>query len=116
MEEAMCSGLRPGYSVKEIEIEGINYQATYAPSARLGHSWLELAIAAKYDLEIQQTHFFTALLGVDLQEEVYMHPPQGYFHLVPGSRYYDARSKTSRKMVLRLRMSPYGLKQSSHVW
>jgi hypothetical protein len=87
MQQAMCSGSRPGNSVKEIVIEGIDYQATYARSAPLGHSWLELAIAAKYDLEIQQTHFCTALLGVDLEEEVYMHPPQGYVHLVPGSRY-----------------------------
>ena len=34
------------------QIEGINYQATYAPTARLGHVRLALAIAAKYDLEI----------------------------------------------------------------
>jgi len=46
-----------------------------------------------------------------------MHPPQGYFRLFQtGSRYYDPRSKTSRKMVLRMRKSLYGLKQSSHVW
>jgi hypothetical protein len=34
------------------QIEGIDYQATYAPTARLGHVRLALAIAAKYDLEI----------------------------------------------------------------
>jgi hypothetical protein len=57
----------------------------------------------------------TAFLGVDLEEEIYMHPPQGYFCLVqPGLRYYDPRSKTSRQMVLRLRKSYYDLKQSSH--
>jgi hypothetical protein len=98
------------------QIEGIDYQATYAPTARLGHGRLALAIAAKYNLEIHQMDVCTAFLGVDLEEEIYMRPPQGYFRLVSGSRYYDPRSKTSRKMVLRLRKSLYGLKQSSHVW
>jgi len=46
-----------------------------------------------------------------------MHRPQGYFRLVQtGSRYYNPRSKTSRKMVLRLRKSLYSLKPSWHVW
>jgi hypothetical protein len=98
------------------QIEGIDYQATYGPTARLGHIRLALAIAAKYDLEIHQMDICTAFLGIELEEDIYMHPPQGYFGLVPGSRYYDPRSKTSRKMVLRLRKSLYGLQQSSHVW
>jgi len=99
------------------QIKGIDYQATYAPTTRLGHVRLALSIAAKYNLEIHQMDVCTASLGVDLEEEICMHPPQGYFHLVQtGSRYYDTRSKTSRKMVLRLRKSLYGLKQSSHVW
>jgi hypothetical protein len=97
------------------QIEGIDCQATYAPTARLGHVRLPLAIAAKYDLEIHQRDVCTAFLGVDLVEEIYMHLPQRYFRLVQtGSRYYDP--KTLRKMVLRLRRSLYGLKQSSHVW
>jgi len=99
------------------QIEGIDYQTTYAPTARLGHVRLALAIAAKYHLEIHQMDVCTASLGVDLEEEIYMHPPQGYFRVVQtGSRYYDPWSKTSRKMVLCLRKSLYGLKQSSHVW
>ena len=101
---------------KHHQIEGIDYQAMYAPTARLGHVRLALAIATKYDLEIHQMDLCTAFLGVDLEEEIYMHPPQRYFRLVQtGSQDYDPRSKTSRKMVLRLRKSLYGLKQSSHV-
>jgi len=99
------------------QIEGIDYQTTYAPTARLGHVRLALAIAAKYDLEIHQMDVCTASLGVDLEEEIYMHQPQGYCRVVQtGSRYYDPWSKTSRKMVLCLRKSLYGLQQSSHVW
>ena len=50
------------------QIEGIDYQATYAPTARLGHVRLALAIATKYNLEIQQMDVCTAFLGVDLEE------------------------------------------------
>ena len=64
------------------QIEGIDYQATYAPTPRLGHIRLTLTIAAKYDLEIHQMDVCTAFFGVDLEEEIYMHPPQGYFHLI----------------------------------
>jgi hypothetical protein len=80
----------------------------------LGHIRLALAIAAQYDLEIHQMDVCTAFLGVDLEEEIYMHPLLGYCPLVQtGSRYYDP--KTSQKMVLHLKKSLNGLKQSSHV-
>jgi len=93
------------------QIEGIDYQATYGPTARLGHVRLALAIAAKYDLEIHHIDVCTAFLGVDLEEEIYMHPPQGYSRLLQTGRL----THTSRKMVLRWRKSLDGLKQSSHV-
>jgi hypothetical protein len=64
------------------QIEGIDYQATYTLTARLSHVRLALAIAAKYDIEIHQMDVCTAFLGVDLEEEIYMHTPQGYFHLL----------------------------------
>jgi len=94
------------------QIKGIHNQATYAPTARLGHVRLALAIAAMYDLEIHQMDICMAFLGVDLEEQIYMHPPQGYFRLLQTGRL----TKTSRKMVLRLRKSLHGLKQSFHVW
>jgi hypothetical protein len=94
------------------QIEGVNYQATYAPTARMGHIRLALTIAAKSNLEIHQMDGRTAVLGVDLEEEIYMHTPQGYFCLLQTGRL----SKTLRKVVLRLRKSLYGLDQSSHIW
>jgi hypothetical protein len=63
------------------QIEGIDYQATYPPTARLGHVRFALAIAAKYDLQIHQMNVCTAFLEVDLEEEIYMHLLQGYFRL-----------------------------------
>jgi len=100
------------------QIEGIDYQATYAPTARLGHVRLALTIGAKYDLKIHQIDVCMAFFGVDLEEEIYMHSPQGYFRLLQhGGSSNDARlTNTSRKMVLHLRHSLYDLKQSTHVW
>jgi len=68
------------------QIKGIDYQATYALSVRLGHVRLALAIAAKYNLENHQMDVCKALLGVDLEEEIYMHPTQGYFCLLQTGR------------------------------
>jgi hypothetical protein len=83
----------------------------------LGHVRLALPIAAKYDLEIHHLDECTAFLGVKLEEEIYMQPEQGFFHLVPGSQYFHPRLRmTLRKMVRSLRMSLYGQKQYSHVW
>jgi len=71
----------------DYQIQGIDYQAPYAPTARLGHVRLALAIAAKYNLEIHQMDVCTAFLVVDLEEDIHMHPPQGYFRLLwNGSR------------------------------
>jgi hypothetical protein len=46
-------------------IEGIDYQAIYAPTDRWGHIRLALAIAAKYDLEIHPMDICTAFFAVD---------------------------------------------------
>jgi len=59
-----------------------------------------------------------AFVGADLDEEIYMHQPQGYFRLLQiMSQFNDLRlTKTSRKMVLHLRKFPFSLKQCSHDW
>jgi hypothetical protein len=93
------------------QIDRINNLATYAPTAELGHGRLGLTIAAKYALEIHQMDVSMASMGVDLEEELYLHPPQGYCRfLQSGIRCNDPRlTKASRKMVLRLRKSLHGL-------
>jgi len=100
------------------QIEGIDYQAMYAPITRLGNVRQALAIAAKYDPEIHHMDLCTAFLGVDLEEDSSMHPTQGYFRLLQnGSRFNNTKlTKTLPKMPLRLRNSLYGLQQSWHVW
>jgi hypothetical protein len=52
------------------QIEGIDYQARYAQTARFGHFPLALAIAAKCHPEIHPMGVFMAFLGVDLEDEI----------------------------------------------
>jgi hypothetical protein len=66
-------------SVGNHQMEGINYQATYAPTARFGHGSLVLKIAAKNNFVIHQMDVRTVVSGVDLEDEIHMHPPPRYF-------------------------------------
>ena len=59
-----------------LQIDGIDYQATDAPTAHFGHVKLALPITAKYELEIHQMDVCTVSLGVDLEQDIYIHPPQ----------------------------------------
>jgi hypothetical protein len=58
------------------QIEAFDYRVTYAPTVRFGLVRLAVAITAKYYIEIHQMDVWTAFLGVDLEEEIYMHPPE----------------------------------------
>jgi hypothetical protein len=94
------------------QIEDIDYQTTYEPTSHCGDVTMVLVITAKYNIEIHQIVQCLALLGVDLEEEIHMHPLQGYFRVVhTGSQYNNPRlTETLRKMVLRMRKSLYSLK------
>jgi hypothetical protein len=76
------------------------------------------AIDTKYDLESHQMDVYTAFLGLDLEDGIYILPLQGYFRLLQHeSQFIDPGvTKTLRKMVLRLRKSLYALKQSLYDW
>ena len=81
---------------------GIDYYETFAPVVRMESLRILLAIAAHEDLEVHQMDVVTAYLAGELEEEIYMAPPQG----LPG---------TAGK-VCRLKKGLYGLKQSARVW
>ncbi|CAA7031059.1 unnamed protein product [Microthlaspi erraticum] len=71
--------------------EGVDYDETFAPVAKMSTVRLFLGVAAARDWH------------VDLEEEVYMKLPQGF----------DCDDSTK---VCRLRKSLYGLKQAPHCW
>ena len=84
---------------------GIDYQETFAPTARLESVRTLLAAATKLGMHIHQMDIVTAFLNGELEEEIFMKPPPGIdfgFHGVQKS--------------CRLLKSIYGLKQASRVW
>jgi hypothetical protein len=81
---------------------GIDYEETFAPTLRYESLRLLLAIATKYDLEIEQMDVVSAYLSGKVEEELYMEPPEGL--LIPPGQ------------VCRLKKGLYGLKQAAAVW
>jgi hypothetical protein len=60
------------------QIEGVNYDETFAPVAKLASLRTILAIAAELDLEVHQMDVKSAYLNGELKEDIYMKPPPGF--------------------------------------
>jgi hypothetical protein len=78
-----------------------DYFETYALVARLASIRTLLALAAKYQLEIQQINIKTAFLYKDLNKEIYIELPKGY--------------NDNNTLVYKLVKSIYGLKQAPKI-
>jgi hypothetical protein len=63
-----------------IQVYSQDYFETYTPVARLASIQTLLALAAKYQLEIQQINVKTAFLYRDLDKEIYIKLPEGYYN------------------------------------
>jgi hypothetical protein len=90
-----------GYS----QIEGIDYLETFASVAKMTSIRMVLAIAAANDFEVKQMDVKTAFLNADLDEEIFMRPPEGYYP--PDG---------DKSKVWKLKKAIYGLKQASRMW
>ena len=85
------------------QVEGDDYDETFAPVARMTTVRTFLQIAASRNWEIHQMDVHNAFLHGDLKEEVYMRPPPGFC----GS---------DKNKVCRLNKSLYGLRQAPRCW
>ncbi|KAK1603087.1 hypothetical protein QYE76_037260 [Lolium multiflorum] len=86
------------------QIQGVDYDETFSPVAKLKSVRILLAIAAFFDFEIWQMDVKTAFLNGDIEEELYMVQPKGFVD-----------PKNADK-VCKLQRSIYGLKQASRSW
>jgi hypothetical protein len=84
------------------QIEGIDYFETFASVVKPMSYKALFAIAAAYDLEIEQMDVTTAFLYGDIDTEVYVEQPHGY------------EDGTGRACLLKKAL--YGLKQSPRIW
>lgn len=84
------------------QIQGVDYDETYAPVVNMTTIRLLFAHAAASSLHFRQFDIKTAFLYGNLEEEVYMEQPEGF------------TDNTNR--VCLLKKSLYGLKQSPRQW
>ncbi|SMY19984.1 unnamed protein product [Zymoseptoria tritici ST99CH_1A5] len=83
------------------QVEGFDFTETYSGVVKSASYRSLFALAALYGWHVHQMDVSTAFLNGDLEEEVYIQPPEGYPE--PGK-------------VLRLKKALYGLKQAPRAW
>jgi len=86
------------------QIEGIDFDETFAPVARLESIRILFAIACHFKIKLFQMDVKSAFLNGYLNEEVYVAQPKGFIdHKHPNH-------------VFRLKKALYGLKQAPRAW
>ncbi|GJU99213.1 retrovirus-related pol polyprotein from transposon TNT 1-94 [Tanacetum coccineum] len=84
--------------------EGIEFEESFAPVARLEAISIFLAFAAHMNMVVYQMDVKTAFLNGNLREEVYASQPDGFV------------DKDNRNHVYKLKKALYGLKQAPRAW
>eukprot|EP00253_Pinus_taeda_P003155 PITA_03155 len=89
-----------GYAQKE----GIDFEETFAPVARLEAIRMFLALSSFQNFKVFQMDVKSAFLNGDLEEEVYIEQPDGFI------------LENDPNLVCRLKKALYGLKQAPRAW
>ncbi|OAE29694.1 hypothetical protein AXG93_509s1470 [Marchantia polymorpha subsp. ruderalis] len=84
--------------------KGVDYNKVFSPVAKYATIRLVCALAAIFDLVMDQMDVVTAFLYGYLEEEIYMRQPVGF------------EVKGKERLVCRLLKSLYGLKQAPRQW
>ena len=84
------------------QIQGVDYNDTFAPTVRMDTLRMLMAIIAAKDLECHQVDINNAFTESDLDEDIFLSPPYGV--------------KMHQDKVLKVLRSLYGLKQAGRSW
>jgi hypothetical protein len=86
------------------QVEGLNFEETYALVARLEAIWMLLAFTTHHDFKLYQMDVKSAFLNGPIQELVYVEQPPGF---------EDSKFPNH---VYKLQKVLYGLKQAPRAW
>ena len=85
------------------QVEGIDYNETFTPVAKMNSIHLVLSLAVLHKWEVHQMDVKYAFLHGDLQEKIYMEQPPRYV-------------QDNSSLVCLLNKSLYGLKKAPRAW
>ena len=88
------------------QIPNVDYHETFSPTARMVSIRALMNIAMEEDLVVHSMDVKSAYLNADIDCEVFMEQPEGFV----------VKNDTNDDLVLRLKKSLYGLKQSGRLW
>ncbi|GJU48324.1 retrovirus-related pol polyprotein from transposon TNT 1-94 [Tanacetum coccineum] len=86
------------------QVEGIDFEESFSPVARLESIRIFLAFAAHMNMVVYQMDVKTAFLNGNLREEVYVSQPDGFV------------DQDNPNHVYKLKKALYGLKQAPRAW
>ena len=86
------------------QVEGVDFEETFSPMARLEAIRIFLAFASYKRLKVYQMDVKSAFLNGYLEEEVYIEQPEGF------------QLTDKRNYVCKLKKALYGLKQAPRAW
>jgi hypothetical protein len=89
-----------GYS----QVEGLDFDETFAPIARLESIWILLTYATHHDFKLYQMDVKSAFLNGPIKKKVYVEQPSGF------------QSEEHANHVYKLHKALYGLKQVPRAW
>jgi hypothetical protein len=81
------------------QVEGIDYNETFSLVGNMNSIHLVISLPVSYKWEVHQMYVKSTFLHGDLQEDIYLEQPTGYF-------------KNDSSLFYRLEESLYGLKQA----
>ncbi|GKA99146.1 retrovirus-related pol polyprotein from transposon TNT 1-94 [Tanacetum coccineum] len=100
----LCTPIQEVVEYSSRNIEGIDFEESFALVAHLEAVWIFVAYAAHKSFPIYQMDVKTAFLNGPLKEEVYVAQPDGFV------------DPDHPEKVYRLRKALYGLKQAPRAW